>query len=141
MKIFFIKKIKPIFFLIIITLTVLTFFKTPYNLYSVLVWDYEQRMEQNYGFCKNESWGFYNYVLKKFNLKKEEINIINDEKYTTPERLFNQIKSNSKSANFFMLLNFQSFNEQNIFNGKYDYLNNYKIKYRFNNCYLFELND
>tara|TARA_B100000287_G_C20476676_1_gene719463 strand:- start:376 stop:801 length:426 start_codon:yes stop_codon:yes gene_type:complete len=141
MKIFFIKKIKPIFFLIIITLTVLTFFKTPYNLYSVLVWDYEQRMEQNYGFCKNESWGFYNYVLKKFNLKKEEINIINDEKYTTPERLFNQIKSNSKSAKYFMLLNFQSFNEQNIFNGKYDYLNNYKIKYRFNNCYLFELND
>ena len=64
MKIFFIKKIKPIFFLIIITLTVLTFFKTPYNLYSVLVWDYEQRMEQNYGFCKNESWGFYKCFKK-----------------------------------------------------------------------------
>ena len=67
--------------------------------------------------------------------------MINDEKYTTPERLFNKIKSNSKSAKYLILLNFQSFNEQNIFNGKYDYLNNYEIKYRFNNCYLLELDD
>ena len=57
-------------------------------------------MEQNYGFCENESWGFYNFVLKKFNLEKEEINLINDQNFVTPERLFNKIKTDPKKQNF-----------------------------------------
>ena len=134
-------KIKIIFFFIIVSLIVLKFFNTPYNFYSLLNWDYEKRMEQNYGFCENESWGFYNFVSKKFDLEKEEINLINDQNFVTPERLFNKIKTDSKKTKFLMILNYQSQNDENIFNGKYDFLNNYKIKLKYNNCYLLELND
>jgi hypothetical protein len=134
-------KIKIIFFFIIVSLIVLKFFNTPYNFYSLLNWNYEKRMEQNYGFCENESWGFYNFVSKKFDLEKEEINLINDQNFVTPERLFNKIKTDSKKTKFLMILNYQSQNDENIFNGKYDFLSNYKIKLKYNNCYLLELND
>lgn len=134
-------KIKIIFFFIIVSLIVLKFFNTPYNFYSLLNWNYEKRMEQNYGFCENESWGFYNFVSKKFDLEKEEINLINDQNFVTPERLFNKIKTDSKKTKFLMILNYQSQNDENIFNGKYDFLSNYKIKIKYNNCYLLELND
>ena len=134
-------KIKIIFFFIVVSLIVLKFFNTPYNFYSLLNWNYEKRMEQNYGFCENESWGFYNFVSKKFDLEKEEINLINDQNFVTPERLFNKIKTDSKKTKFLMILNYQSQNDENIFNGKYDFLSNYKIKIKYNNCYLLELND
>ena len=134
-------KIKIIFFFIIVSLIVLKFFNTPYNFYSLLNWNYEKRMEQNYGFCENESWGFYNFVSKKFDLEKEEINLINDQNFVTPERLFNKMKTKSKKTKFLMILNYQSQNNENIFNGKYDFLSNYKIKLKYNNCYLLELND
>lgn len=134
-------KIKIIFFFIIVSLIVLKFFNTPYNFYSLLNWNYEKRMEQNYGFCENESWGFYNFVSKKFDLEKEEINLINDQNFVTPERLFNKIKTDSKKTKFLMILNYQSQNDENIFNGKYNFLSNYKIKIKYNNCYLLELND
>ena len=49
-------------------------------------------MEQNYGFCKNESWGFYNHVIKKFDLSGQEINTINDEGHVTLENLFDILK-------------------------------------------------
>ena len=134
-------KIKIIFFFIIVSLIVLKFFNTPYNFYSLLNWNYEKRMEQNYGFCENESWGFYNFVSKKFDLEKEEINLINDQNFVTPERLFNKIKTDSKKTKFLMILNYQSQNDENIFKGKYGFLSNYKIKLKYNNCYLLELND
>ena len=136
-----IKKFKIILFYVLISIVVLKFFNTPYNLYSILNWSYEERMTQNYGFCEKESWGFYNYVSKKFRLKKEEINLINDQGFATPERLFGKKRSDLKDVKYFMILNFQSINNKSIFQKKYDFLKNYKIKYQFNNCYLFEFND
>jgi len=135
------KELQNIGLFLVIILIIFKFFNTPYNLYSVLNWNYEKRMEQNYGFCENESWGFYNFASKKFDLEKEEINLINDQNFVTPERLFNKIKTDSKKTKFLMILNYQSQNDENIFNGKYDFLSNYKIKLKYNNCYLLELND
>ena len=83
------KNIKYIFSFIFIVFIILKFFNTPYNFYSILNWNYEKRMEQNYGFCKNESWGFYNLITKKFNLQNQDIKIINDEGHVTLENLFN----------------------------------------------------
>ena len=135
------KKIKYIFLFMILLLAISKFFNTPYNLYSVLNWNYEKRMEQNYGFCKNESWGFYNLVIKKFNLSKKNIKIINDEGHVTLENLFNIKESYLTNAKFVIIVKYMSENDENILNGKYDFLQNYKIKYRYNNCYLMELND
>ena len=134
-------KIKKIGLSLIVIFIILKFFNTPYNFYSILNWDYNKRMEQSYGFCEKESWGFYNFVINKFNLKQEEINFINDEGYITLENLFN-IKTNfSKNAEYLMVLNYQSLNNEEILKGKYDFTKNYKIIFRKNNCYLLKLND
>ena len=118
------KEIKYIGVIIIIILIIFKFFNTPYNFYSILNWNYEKRMEQNYGFCKNECWGFYNHVIKKFDLSGQEINIINDEGHVTLENLFNIKKSKDNKSNYLILTNYQSENNNDIFNSKYKFLKN-----------------
>ena len=135
------KEIKYIGIIVIIILIIFKFFNTPYNFYSILNWNYEKRMEQNYGFCKNESWGFYNYVIKKFDLSGQEINTINDEGHVTLENLFGIKKSKDNKSNYLILTNYQSENNNDIFNSQYEFLKNYKILYRKNNCYLLKSND
>ena len=135
------KEIKYIGVIIIIILIIFKFFNTPYNFYSILNWNYEKRMEQNYGFCKNESWGFYNHVIKKFDLSGQEINTINDEGHVTLENLFDIKKSKDNKSNYLILTNYQSENNNDIFNSQYEFLKNYKILYRKNNCYLLKSND
>ena len=135
------KEIKYIGMIVIIILIIFKFFNTPYNFYSILNWNYEKRMEQNYGFCKNESWGFYNHVIKKFDLSGQEINTINDEGHVTLENLFDIKKSKNNKSNYLILTNYQSENNNDIFNSQYEFLKNYKILYRKNNCYLLKSND
>mgnify|MGYP001280820715 FL=1 len=141
MKLLNYKKTKLIFFFFIFLISILKFFNTPYNLYSILNWDYENRMEQNYGFCERESWGFYNFVIENYNLTKVDIRIINDEGFVTLENLFNIKESYSENAKFVILLNYLSENNEDIGNGKYNFLKNYSIQYRNKNCYLLNLND
>ena len=135
------KEIKYIGIIVIIILIIFKFFNTPYNFYSILNWNYEKRMEQNYGFCKDESWGFYNHVIKKFDLSGQEINTINDEGHVTLENLFDIKKSKDNKSNYLILTNYQSENNNDIFNSQYEFLKNYKILYRKNNCYLLKSND
>ena len=135
------KNIKSFFFFLIFFLIVIKFFNTSYNSYSLLLWDYNKRMTQEYGFCKNESWGFYNYVIKKYNLQNKKINIINDEGFIKLYSLFKDVKITDKNYKYLMILNFQSENEESIYNSKIANINNFSVKYRFNNCYLLELND
>ena len=135
------KEVKYIGIVVIILLIIFKFFNTPYNFYSILNWNYEKRMEQNYGFCKNESWGFYNHVIKKFDLSGQEINTINDEGHVTLENLFDIKKSKDNKSNYLILTNYQSENNNDIFNSQYEFLKNYKILYRKNNCYLLKSND
>ncbi len=135
------KEVKNIGLFLIMIFIIFKFFNTPYNFYSILNWDYEKRMEQSYGFCKNESWGFYKFVIEKFNLKGEEINIINDENYITLENLFDIKKSKNNNSKYLIILNFQIKNDKEIFDSKYDFIKNYKIIFRQNNCYLLKHND
>lgn len=135
------KNLKKYFFLIIMTLIILKLFNTSYNFYSILNWNYQERLKQNYGVCGNESWGFYDIITNKFNLSNSDITIINDEGHITLENLFNLKKNNNTTNTHIILLNYQSENNQSIFNNKYGYLNNYQIIYRLNNCYLLKKND
>ena len=93
-------------------------------------------MEQNYGYCENESWGFYNFVLKKYNLENEKINIINKKGNVTLENLFNIKKDHFKSSNYLILLNYISENDENINQAKFLKNKNFETIYRYNNCYL-----
>ena len=135
------KTTKNIFFFIIFFLIIFKFFNTFYNTYSILLWDYSNRMTQAYGFCKNESWGFYNHVIKKYNLKNQKINIINNEGHVVLDALFKDIDIVNKGYKYLIILNYQSEDNQDIYNSKIEYIKNFSIKYRFNNCYLLELND
>jgi hypothetical protein len=135
------KNLKKYFFLIIMTLIILKLFNTSYNFYSILNWNYKERLKQNYGVCDNESWGFYDIITNKFNLSNSDITIINDEGHITLENLFNLKKNNNTNNAHIILLNYQSENNQSIFNKRYSYLNNYQIIYRLNNCYLLKKND
>jgi hypothetical protein len=98
-------------------------------------------MTQEYGFCKNESWGFYNYVIKNYNLQNKKIHIINDEGFVKIYSLFKNLDITDKNYKYLILLNFQSENKEDIYNLKINNINDFSIKYRFNNCYLLELND
>ena len=137
---FIIKKLNLIIFSTLISLAVLKFFNTPYNIYSIINWDYEKRMEQNYGFCNNEAWGFINYVNKNFLLKKNEVKIINDGGFVTLEHLFEFGQNKAIKPKNIILLNFESENNQSI-ESKFDFTEDYAIEYRFNNCFLMKLYD
>lgn len=134
-------KFKQLIFLFLISLGTLKFFEAPYNLYSLLNWNYNDRMEQVYGYCKNESWGFYKTVNDKFDFKDKNLRIFNDEGNVTLENLFNLKKTSENNTQYLMILNFQSKNDDDIYDWKYDFIKKYKIKFRYNNCYLLELND
>ena len=141
MKFIKIRELKYLISIILITLVILKFFNSPYNFYSILNWNYEDRMEQEYGYCKNESWGFYNYINRNYDLKNSEIKILNNEGFVTLEHLFNLKKNNFNKTKYVIILNFKSENDENIFQSKYSFLKDYKLKYKFNNCYLLELNE
>ena len=135
------KEIKNIGLFLIFLFIIFKFFNTPYNFYSILNWSYEKRMVQNYGFCKNEGWGFYNLVIKKFNLKDKELKIINDEGHVTLENIFGIKNIQSNNTKYLMVLNYQSINNEDIINSNYNYNKKYKLVFRKNNCYLLEAND
>jgi len=99
-------------------------------------------MTQTYGYCKNQSWGFYNEVTKRFNLKGQEIRIINDGGFVVIDPLFKDINQSwNKNSKFLMLLNFQTKINEDIYSSIVENINNYSIQYKFGNCYLLELND
>ena len=98
-------------------------------------------MTQEYGFCNNESWGFYNYVINEYNLQNKKINIINNEGFVKIYSLFKDFDITHKNYEYLMLLNFKSENEEDIYNLKIHNIEDFSIRYRFNNCYLLKLND
>ena len=132
--------IKNCIFLLFFFIIILKFLNVFYNTYYISVSNYEKRMTSAYGYCKNESWGFFNEVYKKYNLKDKKINIINDEGHVLLDTLFN-IKKTYNDAQYLIVLNLQTTNKNNIYNLKFNNIKKYSVKYRFNNCYLMELND
>ena len=128
-------KFKNFIITFVLILFLFQFFKLPYSAYNLLKWDYNNRMTQFYGYCNNESWGFYNYVIEKFELKNKSINIINYEGHVTLDVLFNLNRSIENKSNYYLILNYQSINDETIFDN-FEYLKDYKILYRYNNCYL-----
>ena len=108
-------KFKNFIITFVLILFLFQFFKLPYSAYNLLKWDYNNRMTQFYGYCDNESWGFYNYVIKKFELKNKSINIINYEGHVTLDVLFNLNRSIDNKSNYYLILNYQSINDETIF--------------------------
>ena len=128
-------KLKNLIISSLLILFLFQFFKLPFSTYNLLIWDTRERMTQSYGYCERESWGFYDYVIKKFKLENKNINIINHQGHVTLEYLFNINRSIDEQTNYYLILNYESSNNESIFDN-YKKLKDYKILYRFNNCYL-----
>ena len=128
-------KLKNLIISSLLILFLFQFFKLPFSTYNLLIWDTRERMTQSYGYCERESWGFYDYVIKKFKLENKNINIINHQGHVTLEYLFNINRSIDEQTNYYLILNYESLNNETIFDN-YEKLKDYKILYRFNNCYL-----
>ena len=128
-------KLKNLIISSLLILFLFQFFKLPFSTYNLLIWDTRERMTQSYGYCERESWGFYDYVIKKFKLENKNINIINHQGHVTLEYLFNINRSIDEQTNYYLILNYESLNNETIFDN-YEKLKDYKILYRYNNCYL-----
>ena len=133
--------IKITLLIILFTFIIMKLFNTPYNIYSLLLSKYETRMIQQYGYCQNESWGFYNEVINKFDINNDEVRIYNDEGFVTLENLFNLKINNSHTTKYMLILNYQSVNDESIYDGKFSSVKDYNIIHRLNNCYFMMLND
>ena len=136
-----IKNFNNFIFILIFFLITLKFFNFFYNSYSIVLSDYKKRMIQSYGFCQNESWGFYDHVIERFSLQNQKVNIIHHEKNITLENLFSIKKSSEKNEKYLILLNVQSSNNEKVLDLNIDRIKDYKVRYRINNCYLLELYD
>lgn len=133
-KLFKNENLKVFFIFFVIIFSILKFFNTPYNIYSIINWNYGERMTQNYGYCEKESWGFYNDIVDKYKLKGEEIHIINFAGSVTLENLFEIQNSKKKDVKYFILLNLITNEDYKIY--KDIILDNYNEVYKYDNCYL-----
>lgn len=133
---------KNYFLYFVFFIIILKFYNAPYNSYNILKFKYKERMTAAYGFCNNESWGFYNLITSNYDLSNKTVRIINFAGYVVIDPLFPNIqRSNDERSQFIMVLNFINKNDQDIFKSKIKNINQYYIKYRHGNCYLLELND
>jgi hypothetical protein len=130
-----------LFILIIIIFSHLT--NLHYNLYSVYLRGYEERMIRAYGDCGKESYGF---VKRAYNLtNSNNLEIINAERMLWPNinQLFSKFEADSLITNNFdkkytVILNLKRINKENIIqldNIKYN-LKDKNIILKDSNCYL-----
>ena len=105
-------------------------FKFFENSYIILKSDYHQRLTYNYGYCERNSYGFINYIEKKYKLKKN-IKIFNDEVYPRSDAFIYKPKK-KYSKNQIILINY------NDLDSSVD-MDKYNVIDKFKNCYYLEL--
>lgn len=119
-----------IILILIFFLSKIDFFK---SLYIISKNHLEHRMLDNYGYCNNEGLGFLKDVVYKFKLDKKNINIQNFADFPNIQWVMHDVSENANS-NFLILINYKGKNTDRY---QFD-ANNYKLVYKFENCYLFE---
>jgi len=127
---YFIKNYILIFFILIFFLFEIDFFKSIYILSRN---NLENRMLNNYGYCKNEGLGFVKDVIDKFRLEKKDINIQNFDDFPNISWAVYNFTENL-NPNFFILINYRG---KDTDRSKFD-SDKFKLIYNFENCYLFE---
>ena len=126
----FIKNYILIIFILIFFLSKIDFFKSIYILSEN---NLENRMLNNYGYCKNEGLGFVKDVIDKFKLEKTNINIQNFDDFPNISWAVYDYTQNL-NPNFYILINYKGKDtNRSKFNA-----DKFKLIYNFENCYLFE---
>ena len=138
------KKKNEVIFIIIILLCIIFFFHN-LNLFKktffVISRDYERRMTDLHGFCSLESYGFINFIQKKYNFKQQPM-IINFEDVPNNSWAFLKFYKNQKiDKNFIVILNYQGdiLNKETL-KKKYNLdIKDYNLLEKSKNCYLFRM--
>lgn len=143
MNLFKIKKKQIFIIIIVLTLFLILvkqidFFK---KFYFTFTRSYESRLISSYEYCGHESIGFLADVKKKFNINYD-LPIINYGNAPDSSWYFSNLQN--KKTNKIIFLNYTLTNKNFNYNSKNSYshrLEDYKILYKKNNCYLLEKND
>jgi hypothetical protein len=132
-------------FILILFFLLLTehYFKTFYNIYIIQRRPLVERMERSYGFCSQESFGYVNYILKKYNFNNEFPIIKN---YTVAPDINNIFLPHGKiiNTNYIIILNFEETITKKINLEIFKYknytanLSEYKLLDRLGNCSFFK---
>jgi len=106
--------------------------------------DYDQRMQDQHGYCSKESVGFINYIQKKYNFKKTPY-VINFEEVPNSYWSFfefnQEIRDRKFNYDYVIILNYTEdlLTKKNINNKFKIDLEKYKIIEKNKNCYLLNL--
>ena len=93
------------FLLIIFFVFLIHYFEGFKNIYKIFNRDYISRMERTHGYCNKESFGFYNQMVKKYNINKYNVIQQNYETYPLLRGFFYE-KELKKDKRFVLILNY-----------------------------------
>ncbi len=121
-----------VYIYLILLFFITLYFKFFENSYTILKYDHETRLVQNYGYCEKSSYGYIKYLDKKFKFIKN-IKIINDESHPSSD-IFIHKPGIGYYDNYIILLNYNDQNSQIK-------MSNYTILDKFKNCFYLKKND
>jgi len=126
------------FLLTIFFVFLIHYFEGFRNIYEIFKRDYINRMERTHGYCNKESFGFYNQIVKKYNINKYEVIQQNYEVYPLLRGFFYE-KELKKDKKFVLILNYPDSNLPDLIEveGKKINLNEIKLLEQKKNCYLY----
>ena len=120
-------------YIYLIALFLLTIsFKFFENTFIILKHDYHSRLVKEYGFCNKTSYGFIQYLDKKYNFRKN-IKIINDESHPSSDAFIHK-PNLSYYKDYLILLNYNEIDSKII-------LKKYKVIEKIKNCFYLQKND
>lgn len=127
-------KKKNIFYLFILILFTLVVFKVNFlkSLYNLISLNYDNRVNNVYGFCDREGIGYVNFIKKNFNINGK-IRIQNSLKQNNNNSgkwsVYNTNYLEKTVPKYLILINHKKFKKKIE-------LNNYEIIHNFEDCYF-----
>ena len=127
--------------LVIFFIFLFHFFDGFKNIYKISKRSYESRMERTHGYCGKESFGFYNEMVKKYDINKYRVIQQNFESYPLLRGLFYE-KELRKDKKFVLILNYPNSTLPNLLKVEGIDINLSKLNLieQKNNCYLYIFN-
>ena len=127
--------------LVIFFIFVIHFFDGFKNIYKISKRSYESRMERTHGYCGKESFGFYNEMVKKYDINKYKVIQQNFESYPLLRGFFYE-KDLRQDKKFVMILNYPNSTLPNLIEIEGANINLSKLNLieQKNNCYLYIFN-
>ncbi len=127
--------------LIIFSIFLVHFFDGFKNIYKISKRSYETRMQKTHGYCGKESFGFYNEMVRKYQINNYLTLQQNYEAYPLLRGFFYK-KILKKDKKFVLILNYPDSSLPNLIEveGVKINLNDIKLLEQKNNCYLYIFN-